>query len=145
VQNKIRIAQTRDIAQSAVKYMGTPKIIAISNRDAWNVQETIWQTSATEKKDRVMSGVSSVVEIILRITRDVRSTRTYERKQTHLSVWNNIFLLHKSNKHYTLNAQITKQNSYAATSIEQDQHINRPVQQTSDIQDLKNMIKSLFE
>jgi hypothetical protein len=41
--------------------------------------------------------------------------------------------------------QITKQNSYAATNIEQDQHINQPLQQTSDIQDLKNMIKSLFE
>jgi hypothetical protein len=42
-------------------------------------------------------------------------------------------------------AQITKQNSYAATSIEQDQHINQPLQQTSNIQDLKNMMKSLFE
>jgi hypothetical protein len=30
-------------------------------------------------------------------------------------------------------AQITKQNSYAATNIEQDQHINQPLQQTSDI------------
>jgi hypothetical protein len=42
-------------------------------------------------------------------------------------------------------AQITKQNSYAATNIEQDQHINHSHQQTSDIQDLKNMMKSLFE
>jgi hypothetical protein len=42
-------------------------------------------------------------------------------------------------------AQITKQNSYAATNIEQDQHINQSHQQTSDIQDLKNMMKSLFE
>jgi hypothetical protein len=42
-------------------------------------------------------------------------------------------------------AQITKQNSYAATNIEQDQHINQPLQQASDIQDLKNMTKSLFE
>jgi hypothetical protein len=42
-------------------------------------------------------------------------------------------------------AQITKQNSYAATNIEQDQHIHQPHQQTSDIQDLKNMKKSLFE
>jgi cobalamin biosynthesis Co2+ chelatase CbiK len=39
--------------------------------------------------------------------------------------------------------QITKQNSNAATNIEQDQHINQPLQQASD--DLKNMIKSLFE
>jgi hypothetical protein len=36
-------------------------------------------------------------------------------------------------------------NSYAATNIEQDQHINQPHQQTNDIQELKNMIKSLFE
>jgi hypothetical protein len=42
-------------------------------------------------------------------------------------------------------AQITKQNSYAASIIEQDPHINQPLQQTSDIQDLKNMIESLFE
>jgi hypothetical protein len=66
--------------------MGTLKIITISNRDASNVQVTTCQTSATEKKDRLMSDVSSVVEIILRITMDVRSTRTYKRKHTHLSV-----------------------------------------------------------
>jgi hypothetical protein len=39
--------------------------------------------------------------------------------------------------------KITKQNSYATRNIEQDQHINQPLQQTSDIQDLKNMM-SLF-
>jgi hypothetical protein len=42
-------------------------------------------------------------------------------------------------------AQITKQNSYAATNIEEDQHINHPHQQTSDKQDLKDIMKSLFE
>jgi hypothetical protein len=42
-------------------------------------------------------------------------------------------------------AQLTKQNSYAATNIDQDQHINQPHQHTSNIQDLKNMMKSLFE
>jgi hypothetical protein len=42
-------------------------------------------------------------------------------------------------------AQITKQNSYAATNIEQDQHINQSHQQTRDKQELKNMMKSLFE
>jgi hypothetical protein len=42
-------------------------------------------------------------------------------------------------------AQITMQNSYAATNIEQNQHINQPLQQISDIQDLKNMMKRLFE
>jgi hypothetical protein len=59
--------------------MGTPKIIAILNRDAPNAH-------ATEKKDLVMTDVSSMVEIILRITRGVRSIRTYKRKHTHLSV-----------------------------------------------------------
>jgi hypothetical protein len=41
-------------------------------------------------------------------------------------------------------APITK-HSYAAINIEQDQHIYQPLQQTSDIQDFKNMMKSLFE
>jgi hypothetical protein len=42
-------------------------------------------------------------------------------------------------------AQVTKQNTYATTTIERDQHINQPLQQTSDIQELKYMRKSLFE
>jgi hypothetical protein len=42
-------------------------------------------------------------------------------------------------------AQMTKQNSYADTNIEQDQHINQSHKQTNDMQDLKNMMKSLFE
>jgi hypothetical protein len=42
-------------------------------------------------------------------------------------------------------AQIMKQNSYAATNIEQDPHTNQPHEQTSDTQDLKNIMKSLFE
>jgi hypothetical protein len=40
---------------------------------------------------------------------------------------------------------INKQNSYVATNIEQDQHINQPLQQASDIHDLKNMMKSPSE
>jgi hypothetical protein len=88
-----------------VKDMGTPKIIANSNWDASNVQVTIWQTSATEKQDLVMSDVSSVVEIILRITRDVQPTKTYKRKHTHLSGWNNAFLPHKSNIPHTLDQE----------------------------------------
>jgi hypothetical protein len=59
--------------------MAAPKIIAISN-----VQMTTWQTNATEEKDLVIFDVSSVVEIILRITRDVRSTKSYKRKHAHL-------------------------------------------------------------
>jgi hypothetical protein len=42
-------------------------------------------------------------------------------------------------------AQITKQNFYAPTNIEQELHINQPHQQTSNIPDLKNTMKSLFE
>jgi hypothetical protein len=45
--------------------MATPKINAISKRDVSDAQVTTWQISATGKKDRVMSDVSSVVEIIL--------------------------------------------------------------------------------
>jgi hypothetical protein len=41
--------------------------------------------------------------------------------------------------------QLTKQNSYAATNIEQDPHINQPHQQTSDKQDLIDMMEKLFE
>jgi hypothetical protein len=49
-----------------------------------------------KKKDLVMSDVSSMVETILRITRDVWSTQSYKRKHTHLSVWNNMLLPQKS-------------------------------------------------
>jgi hypothetical protein len=72
----------------------------------------------------VMSHVSSVVEIFLRITRDVRSTRACKRTYTSLRL-----------KQYTppaqikqtlhtqpgvTYAQITKQNFYASINIEQD-------------------------
>jgi hypothetical protein len=97
-----------------------------------------------------MSDVPSVVEIILRITRDVRSTKTYKRKHTHLSGWNSTLFLHRSNKPYTLNqeykhAQITKQNFYVPINVQQEPQANEPHQQTGDIQDLENTIKSLFE
>jgi hypothetical protein len=49
-------------------------------------QVTTSQSNATDKKDRVMSYVSSVAEIILRIARDARLTRTYQGKHSHLSV-----------------------------------------------------------
>jgi hypothetical protein len=77
--------------------------IIISNRDASNTQETIWQTNGTEKKDLVMYDVSSAVEIILWIKRDVWSTMTYKRKHTHLSIWKYTLLPHKSSKPYTFN------------------------------------------
>jgi hypothetical protein len=83
VQNKIRNSKnTKEILLNVqtAEDIGTPKIIAISNRDVSNVRVTTSQT-----KDRVMSDVFSVVKIILRITMDVRSTRTYRIKLTYLS------------------------------------------------------------
>jgi hypothetical protein len=81
-----------------IKDMDTPKITGISDRNVSNEQVNTWQTNVTEKKDLVMSDVSSVVEIILRVT------RAYKRKHTHLSVWK-YTLRHKSNKPYTLNQE----------------------------------------
>jgi hypothetical protein len=86
--------------------------------------------------------MSSVVEIILRITRDVLFTRTYKNKTyspLHLKQYTPPAQI-KQTLHTqpgVTYAQITKHNSYAATTIEQNQHINQPLQQTSDIQDLK--------
>jgi hypothetical protein len=42
-------------------------------------------------------------------------------------------------------AEITKQNSYMPTNIEQETHTNQSHQQTSDTRDLNNMSKYLFE
>jgi hypothetical protein len=42
-------------------------------------------------------------------------------------------------------AQITKPHSDAPTNTEQETQINQPHQQTSDIQELKNMMKCFFE
>jgi hypothetical protein len=53
-----------------------------------------------------MSDVSSVVEIILRITRDVLSTGAYKRKLTHLFVPRYTLLSHKSNKTYAQVAEL---------------------------------------
>jgi hypothetical protein len=41
--------------------------------------------------------------------------------------------------------ELTKQNSYMHTNIKQEPHTNQSHQQTSDIEGLKNMMKSLFE
>jgi hypothetical protein len=49
------------------------------------------------EKPMPLIDVFSVVENILRTTRNVRSTRTYKIKHTQLSVGNNTLLLHKSN------------------------------------------------
>jgi hypothetical protein len=41
--------------------------------------------------------------------------------------------------------QITKQHPHTPTNMEHEPYINQPHQQTSDIQELKTMLKSLFE
>jgi hypothetical protein len=82
----------RDIAQCAnCQRYGHAKNCHLKPRPI-DVQVTTWQTNATEKKNRVMSDVS---EIILRITSDVQSTRTSERKHIRLSVWINTLLRHR--------------------------------------------------
>jgi hypothetical protein len=67
-----------------------------------NAQVTTSQTSTTEKKALLISNVSSVVEIFLRITRGIRSTKTYKRKHN-----NSLFdsSPHKSNKPYSINRE----------------------------------------
>jgi hypothetical protein len=42
-------------------------------------------------------------------------------------------------------AQVTKQEFHAPTNIEQEPHIKQSYQQTSDMQELKNVMKSLCE
>jgi hypothetical protein len=41
-------------------------------------------------------------------------------------------------------AQITKQNISTTITQEQDHHINQPLRQPSDIQDLRHLMKTLF-
>jgi hypothetical protein len=68
-------------------------------------------------------------------------TKSYKRKHTPLA----------QNKHNIFTqgrvtyAQITKQNSYDPTNIEQGPYISYTYQQTSDIHDFKNMMKTLFQ
>jgi hypothetical protein len=90
-----------------------------------------------------MYDVSSVVEIILRITRDKGL-----QKKTHPP----LHLIHNSHSNQTLYtqpgvtfAQIIKQNSYASTDLEQEPRINQSHQQTSDIQELKYIMTSLYK
>jgi hypothetical protein len=96
----------RDIAKCAVKDMGTQKIIATLNQDVSMVPVIIRQSSANVKKDRVMFDVPSVVEIIPRITRDVRSTKTFKGNPTHSSVPKSTLLQHNFNKPYIRNLEL---------------------------------------
>jgi hypothetical protein len=92
--------------------------------------------------------VSSVVEIILRITRDTAYKDL--QKKTYPALYLKQYTPPAQIKQtpYTqprvTYIQITKHNSYAPTNIEQEPHINRPFRQTSDVQDLKNMMKAFW-
>jgi hypothetical protein len=67
----------------------------------------------TSKRKIVMSDVSSVVKIILRITRDVRSTKTYKKTYPPLRL-----------KQFTLPAQI-KQTLHTQTGVTYAQTIKK--------------------
>jgi hypothetical protein len=87
-----------------------------------------------------MSHVSSLVKIILRITRDVRSTRTYERKHTqplHSMIYSPPAQVKQTlyTQPIVTYAQVTKQKSSAPTNTDQEPHINQPHQQTRDMQE----------
>jgi hypothetical protein len=84
---------------------GTPKSIAISSRDASNVQVTTGQTKVTKKKNGVMSDVSSVVEIILGITREFYGLQGPTKENILTFSFENIHSSHTSNKPYTLNQE----------------------------------------
>jgi hypothetical protein len=107
------------------KDTGTPKTTATINRDASNAH------------------VSSVVEIILPTTRDVRSTRNFKRKHIYTPPAQIKETLRIQPE--VSYAQVTKQEFHAPTNIEQEPHIKQSHRQTSEMQELKNMMKILFE
>jgi hypothetical protein len=96
----------RNIAQCAVKDMGTQKTIDTLNQDVSNVLVIIRESGANMKKDRVMFDVSSVAEIIMQITSDLWSTRTFKRKRNHPSIPKSTLLQHNYNKPYTHNQEL---------------------------------------
>jgi hypothetical protein len=70
------------------------------------------------------------------------NTPTSLFENMHSSYTNRTITMHSTRSYICSN----KQNSYAPTNIiEQEPHTNQSRQQTTDIQELKNMMKSLFE
>jgi hypothetical protein len=106
------------------------------------------QTNATGKKDLMMSDVFCVEETILRIIRNVRSTKNCSKKIP--TAQNEICTPLTKIKHHPLTqsretyAQIIKRNHYAPSNIEQTLNAQQSHKKSGDVQDLKNMI-SLFE
>jgi hypothetical protein len=122
------------------------KLLSFQTYMVSNAQMTTWQTNPPEKKDLVMSNVSSVVEAILGIARDVRwSIKSYRNMPTtpfetvHSYRTNQTYLYTQLGVTY---AQITKHNFCASTKVVQEPHTNKPYQQTSDMLELKNSMKS---
>jgi hypothetical protein len=157
IPSRLNIKRILPSVQTA-NNMGTQKITAISNWGLSNVPLTIWQISAIESKDWVMSDVSSVAVITLQTTRDVWSTRTYKRKHTHLSIQKYTLSLHKSNQIHLTRCNICsnkKRKLLPTSNTEEEPNTNQSLQrhphhqqyqQSSDIQELrKNMMKDLFE
>jgi hypothetical protein len=133
-----------------VKDMGTPKIIAISNRVGSNAQVTTWQTNATEKKDRVMSDVSSVIEIICELqgmcglqwaTKENLFTSPFETIHSYCT--NQTNLIHSTRSTICSNNQtksLLRSHKYRSRATHKP-NLSANQWQTG----LKNMMKSLFE
>jgi hypothetical protein len=96
----------RNIAQSAnCRRYGHSRIIATSILDAPNAQASTSQTNSTEKKDLVISHVSSVVGTILRISRDIQSIKSYK------NILNSSFeTIHSSCTNQTYHTHSTRSN-----------------------------------
>jgi hypothetical protein len=93
-------------------------------------------------KDRVMSDVASVVEIILRITRDASLEGPIKENIpiSRLKLYTPPAQIKQTlcTKPGVTYAQITKLNSYAPTNIEEEPHTNQSHQQINDMPELKN-------
>jgi hypothetical protein len=125
-------------AQTA-KDTDTQETTAISTHDASNAQVITPHSTATERN-----------ATILLTTKDAPSTRNSSQK-TYPSLRPKQYLppaplqrtLHTSpDRTY---AQIAKQHTPAASPITQDPHTPQPLPQYSDKQDLKDMLKQLFQ
>jgi hypothetical protein len=76
------------------------------------------------------------------LQRATKNTPNTSIETIHSSCTNENTLQSQPENTYT---QVTKQNSYARTNIEQEPHTNQSHQHTCDIQDIKSIMKSLFE
>jgi hypothetical protein len=145
---------TRDIAQCAnCQRYGIQKIFVTSSPDALNALVTSRLDSAHVRNTLVLYDVSSAMAITLQTTRDARSTKTSKRK--HINPCGRSSTLPPAPLQQTLHtrpgvtyAQIAQQT--VSNPIPSDQNLptnptKQPHQTPSDIQDLKPLMKTLFE